>query len=369
MLLPQQKVRQVSEQINYHSIDEIMTSVPSLQSSVGRNTLFRLKQTILTIDELVFPRIVIPLISFLPSPIAYGIAILRADFRSVLTTQNWREVASCIKFVFGNQLSQEQCERHARNFMRVDSCRMVDAMRLFGDGRSFLRLVDIHGLENLTAALERGKGVILASGHVGSPDCIYSTIGALGFPITVVARWSFPIRRGKRRKTRITRIFDCLDRGLSIESHLFEPNIRRRKENLGVAIQAANVLKKGRVLGIMLEPSMKEEDPSRPVEVDFLNGKAKFPIGPITISKITGSPILVMLMHRSANLRKITLEISPPISIDSDQVTSLKRCLTLVERRIRASPYQWFQWDFETIASMFPTKFGKDNWFQLVQRI
>ena len=138
----------------------------------------------------VFPRFVIPLISLLPPSIAYGVAILRANLRLSLGGERAKEAENCMRFVLGNQFTRAEYEKQAQDYMRNRSCRLVDAMRLMGDGRYLLELVEIHGLDNLSLAFNRGKGVILCSAHFGSPYCSFSVIGALGFPVTLVARWS-----------------------------------------------------------------------------------------------------------------------------------------------------------------------------------
>jgi lauroyl/myristoyl acyltransferase len=61
-------------------------------------------------------------------------------------------------------------------------------------------LVEIRGKEHINDALSAGKGAIIGGAHFGSPSNCFALLGALGFPITVVAGWSFnpPQAHGSR---------------------------------------------------------------------------------------------------------------------------------------------------------------------------
>src|SRR5208282_5301059 len=102
-----------------------------------------------------------------------------------------KEIVLCLELVFGDQLTPEERNSVARDFYRTESCQKIDAMRLLGNGGALLKLVEIRGLEHLKAALADEKGAILCSGHLASPKAAFSVIGALGFPVTLIARWSY----------------------------------------------------------------------------------------------------------------------------------------------------------------------------------
>ena len=78
--------------------------------------------------------------------------------------------------------------------------------------------------------------------------------------------------------------------------------------------------------------------------MDFLNGQARLIPGVTTIAQLTGTPVLMMFLRRSANWRHQVLEISPPMSMDGDTLTAFKRCLTVVETAIRQYPAHWHYW-------------------------
>jgi len=85
-------------------------------------------------------------------------------------------------------------------------------------------------------------------------------------------------------------------------------------------------------------------DRRRAVSLDFLNGQALLLPGAIMIAQLTGAPVLMTFMRRSADWRHQTLEISPPVPLDGDATTAFKRCVAVVEAAIRQDPAYWEFW-------------------------
>lgn len=74
-----------------------------------------------------------------------------------------------------------------------------------GADREFLDRTTIHGEEHLRRALERGRGVILATFHSGNWELAGLALAAKGYPLTTVAGdqlrpgWSGPVKALKER--------------------------------------------------------------------------------------------------------------------------------------------------------------------------
>ncbi len=292
-----------------------------------------IKRICLQIDSFAYSIFILPAVALLPAPLAYRVAILRSNMLSKWKRDSLKEIERSIELLFGNQFSPVERRQIARDFLRNQSCGTIDAVRLLGNGGALLRLIEVRGLEHLRTALDRGKGAILCSAHLGSSRCCFSVVGALGFPVTLIARWSLQ-QQSKFPKRMINR----LRKGYPLTSHLWRPNVLATSNNIGVAVQAANILRRNEVLGIMLDASAGT---ARPIQVDFLNGKASFSPGAVKMAQLTGAPILTMVMHRSHDWSHQVLEISEPIPIDIDTLGSFRRCLTIFEAAIRQYPAQW----------------------------
>ena len=296
-------------------------------------------------------------LAFLPAPLAYGIAVLRGNLRYRFDKSSREVITFALTHILGNQLSPEVRSRVVRDFFRLRSCEAVDARRLAGKGRALARLVETRGLEYIEAALSAGKGAILCSAHFGSLRSCFSLLGSLGFPISLIATWSYeddrnfsPIGRWLRRSLR----------NWPVVPHLHRPNIRRRKGSFGVAAQAAILLRQNELVGAALDwadfgDPDAPADRARPVMVDFLNGQSQLlGTGIITIAQLTGAPVLLMFMRRLADWRHQVLEILPPISLEGDSVTVYRRCLTVVENAIRRDPAHWLGWIWANKLGLLP---------------
>jgi KDO2-lipid IV(A) lauroyltransferase len=299
--------------------------------------------------------IIVPVVAFLPAPLAYGIAVMRGNLRYRLDRSFRAAIRHRVNRVFGNQLSPEQRSRVVRDFFRLRSCEAVDAMRLAGKGRALARLVETRGTEHIEAALAAGKGAILCSAHFGSFNCCFSLLGSRGFPITLLARWSYY----DRRLPPMRRIFWQLKQNQfwPVAQNLRRPNIQRRKGNFGTAVQAAIVLRQNELIGIMLDHSdyadpIAPTDRAQPIQVNFLGRQASMLPGVITIAQITGAPLLMVFMRRSVDWRHQVLEISPPMPVEGDTATAFRHCLAVLEALIRSHPAHWKAWGGENVASL-----------------
>ena len=293
--------------------------------------------------------IIAPLVAFLPARLAYGAACRRADWRYRWDMSAREEIIRNLEGVLGEQLSEAERERVARDFFRVRSCEAVDVMRLAGRGRALARLVEIRGLEHVEAALAGGKGAILASAHFGSYHACFSLIGMRGLPITIIGRW--PSKEDLNRSP-LERFFFRYFSQKPVERHLHRPTIQPRAGQLGVAVQAATVLRQNELLGTHLDPPVPAVDRGRTMPMEFLNGQAQLSPGAITIAQLMGAPLLMTFLRRSADWRHQVLEISAPMALDGDVKTAFGRCLAVVEAAIRQDPAHWLYWELSALVEL-----------------
>ena len=286
--------------------------------------------------------VIMPVVLFLPSRLAYDVACLRADLLSLCDVPKRNRIIRSLEGVLGNQLSRGELARVARDHFRVRSCEIVDVIRLGGKGQALAQLVEMKGLEHIKAALEAGKGAILCSAHFGSYDSCFSLFGIHGFPVTVIGRW--PSRRDGDRSS-VGRFIFQLTYQRPVARHRRRPNIEPRAGQFGVAVQAASVLRQNELVGILLDPPVLPADRSRAVKAKFLNGEALLLPGAITLARLTGVPVLMVFMYRSADWQHQVLEISPPIPVDGDTIAAFERCLAIVDDAIHLHPAHWRFWN------------------------
>lgn len=286
-------------------------------------------------EEFLYRLVIVPLVAFLPARVAYGVACLRGDFCYHLDGAKRKQIISNLEGVFGDQLSQTERARVARDFFRMKSCQSIDGMRLVGKGRALSRLVEIRGLEHVEDALAAGKGAVICIAHFGSFNSCCSLIGAYGFPVTDVGNNnSGPIL------SLLERPFRRLGVAKRAPHHFRRPNIEPRNGQVEAAIHMAEILRANEVITIAVDVPVSQQDRAHAVSVDFLGRQVLLLPGSVSIAKQTGSPVMVVVALRLSDWRHQVMEITP-VPLNGDIDADFKRCVSMVEAPIRQNLAQW----------------------------
>lgn len=281
-----------------------------------------------------------PVLALLPAAVGYRLACWRGDMLCRQQAAKRADVGGNLRRVLG-ELSPAVTRQLTRDWFRLASCEALDVMRLRRNGRALRRLVEIRGQEHLEAALAGGKGAIVCSGHFGSYDSAFSMLGACGFPVTTIGRWQYNYTV---RMSRHERRFWDLVYGRRLRRHRHRPNIEPWPGRLGVAAQAAAVLNAGEVITIAVDAPPLDSDRARTVEVPFAGRRARLLPGVATIAQVTGAPVLMAFLYRSADYRHQVLEISAPVRMDGETAKAFERCAAEVSAAIRREPAHWAYW-------------------------
>ena len=91
---------------------------------------------------------------------------------------------------------------------------------------------------------------------------------------------------------------------------------------------------------------------ARAIEMPFLGRQARLLPGVVTLARLTGAPVLMAFVHRSADYHHQVLEISPPVPMDGDTETAFGRCVAAMDAAIRTHPAEWTQWNTEDLSRL-----------------
>jgi KDO2-lipid IV(A) lauroyltransferase len=246
--------------------------------------------------------------------------------------------------VLGADLELEEAERVTREFFRLRFCQMIDVMRLGGRTGSLERLVEIRGREHLDAALAGGKGAVLCTAHFGSHIGAFSVLHDSGFPLTTIGRWGW--NYDPRLSSGERRFWDFIY-ARRVLRHRQRPHIEPWPGRLQVGVQAAAALRANEVVTIAGDALPLGADRSRAIEVPLLERQARLLPGVVTLARLTGSPVLMAFVYRSADYRHQVLDISPPVPMHEETATAFGRCVAAIDAAVRRSPAHWYYW-FET---------------------
>ena len=303
----------------------------------------RVSRLLRSVEGAVYWAAVAPAAACLPAALGYRIACSRGDWEYRSRHGKRNELVRNLRQLPGDEPGPDAAEQLARQWFRFASCQVIDVMRLRYQARPLRRLVEIRGREHLEAALAGGKGAILCSAHFGSYDCAFSLLGASGFPVTTIGRWQHNYTAGLSSAER--RFWDLVH-ARRVRHHQRRPNIEPWTGRVAVAAQAAAVLRGNEVLTIAIDAPPLEKDLARTVEVPFLGGQARLLPGAVSLARLTGAPLLMGFMYRTADYRHQVLEISPSVQCRAgeDVATAFARCAAEVSAAIRRSPAHWVYW-------------------------
>ncbi len=171
---------------------------------------------------------------------------------------------------------------------------MLDAYRVFACfARCFAETMEFYGprprrfridepeRNHVADALERGRGVILATAHVGNWDISGRALHATGRPVHLVMG---------REPNETTQEY-----------------ARRSREQAGVrviytdssvfsAFNMIRALRRNEILAIQIDRSNGGSDSARPIE--FFGGRAPFQEGPFHLARLSGAPVVPVVTLR-----------------------------------------------------------------------
>ena len=186
--------------------------------------------------------------------------------------------------------------------------------------------VAVEGEEHLRRALERGRGVIALSAHLGNFTMIGTRLAAAGYPFSVVVK--------QPKDERFARLIDRYRAMVGIQTISAKP----RRE---AARQILKALRRNEVILVIAD-----EFKSGGVEVEFLGRTAPAPRGPATLALRTGAAVLPTFVTRDHEDR-LTLRIGEEVrlvktgDLQKDVAANASLFAGHLEAMVRRYPDQW----------------------------
>lgn len=263
-------------------------------------------------------------IAYLPTKVGYLLACLTADTVYIFWPSLRAAVAANLRPVLGPEVDNATLKRVVRGVLRNAAKNYFDLIHL-----PHVKLDDIdsrittHGWHNFEDALNRGKGVILVTAHLGSFDMAGQILAARSAKVTVLVEALKPAvllshviaLRGSKGVT-------CIPVQLGV---------------LGVVTQA---LHRGEVVGLVCDRDVEKDG----FKSKFFGKETTLPVGAVRIAMRTGAEVVPIFNLRRGDGRydvyfEPALDIIP--SGDGAVARNMERLIAVMERYIRTSPEQW----------------------------
>ena len=208
--------------------------------------------------------------SRIPPGVAHRLATLGGTCEWAARAGKRRRLATNLSHALGLPADSPEVRRTVRREMVNEAHRSADLLWALGRQDEFLRTVVIDGIEHLQGTAALGGGVIIAGIHLGGWEVATAVPAAiLSVPVTVIVAddwlaWAIDHKR-ERAGMRV------MYRG--------EPTLR-----------AARLLRRGEALLLLGDDEAGQE--VRTFPVPFLDGRAILPGGIVSLSRLTGAPIV-----------------------------------------------------------------------------
>lgn len=231
-----------------------------------------------------------------------------------------------LTMVYGDQKSSKEIYRMARAVFANLGRNMADAFRIpLYNARNIDNFVKSAGLENLNQALQKGKGVLALTGHIGNWELMGSYLALKGYTVNVVGA---PIYDPRLDQLVVN---NRLQGGLK---YIARGSATR---------EIIRALRRNEIVGLLIDQDTKHVDG---VFVDFLGKKAYTPVGPVILAMKTGAPIVPMAIHIQKDNRH-QIKINPELKLkksgnqEDSRIHNTQICSDAVEEFIRQTPTQW----------------------------
>ncbi|MFZ5997257.1 MAG: lysophospholipid acyltransferase family protein [Nitrospirota bacterium] len=214
-------------------------------------------------------------------------------------------------------LAKENFKQFGRSFAEVVKV-------YYGFGRRIIDAVEIRGIEHYRAAKQKGKGVIVITGHCGNWEVMALAFGSKVAPAAVVAR--------AQDNPYLNKIIE---------------KVRARYGNSVIYKKGAlkNILaqlRRNSVVGILMDQAVVR---SEGVVVDFLGRSAWTTKMPALLARKTGAPVVPVFVHRNKNRHVVTIYPELRLSRQEDADRALhedtKRFSGCIEEYIKQHPEEW----------------------------
>jgi KDO2-lipid IV(A) lauroyltransferase len=231
-----------------------------------------------------------------------------------------------LTMVYGKEKDSQEIYRIAKAVFLNLGRNMADAFRIpCYNSQNIDRIVRAKGLDNLDRALQKGKGVLALTGHVGNWELMGGYLAMKGYAVNVVG----------------APIYDSRLDDLVINNRL--KSGMKYIARGSATREIIRALRRNEIVGLLIDQDTKHVDG---VFVDFLGEQAYTPVGPVILAMKTAAAIVPMAIHiQKDNTHLVEIEDELELVFAEDEsdnrIHNTQLCSNAIEKFIRKYPTQW----------------------------
>jgi len=267
----------------------------------------------------------------LPPVITYGLAKCIAGLAFLFSPRDRRHVSHNFDLIFNGCKPPANRKLLLWRFFQNYGIYIVDFFRLLSmsleESQAFAHLYQ--GRQHIDAALERGKGAVLLTAHLGHWEIGGLGLRAMGYPVNVVAL--------KHNTTFTNALINVMRMRHGIR-------IIEVEESAYGAIELVKALNRNEVVAVLGDRVFAAD---RSEATTFFNRPVKLPVGPVLLAMAARAPIVpaFSIMEAPGRYRGI---VDPPLKLkygpDRRKALqyNLRQVAKVFEKYIRRYPDQWY---------------------------
>lgn len=267
--------------------------------------------------------------SFLPLTWALSLSKFIVKIGSPFAGEYRRQALENLKLYYGKEKSSSEIQKMVEE-IGIDATKGAFETLYSASPRKeeVYSGITIEGKEHLDAALNKGKGVIALSAHLGNFAVMRGKLISEGYPFCLVIK--LPKDPG------ISQYFKMKMEKYNLRFILADPAIVSQKEIL-------RTLRRNEIVCLIVDGDQKRGG----VPVMLMEQEIAMPPGPAILARRTGATVLPMFIIRQKdNSQKIIIE--PPVDViddeDQDKAVALlcQKFAIIIENNIKKHPTQWY---------------------------
>lgn len=263
---------------------------------------------------------------FIPMRLGYFLAECGGDTFFLLSVKRRNNVSNNIQHALGPDYNKRKIRRKTRDVFRNAARNYLDSMKLSqikweNQGGK----VKIEGMHHLIRAVSSGKGVIIATAHLGNFEFGAHVIASGGIEMMILVE-AF-------NSTPFLRKLVELRSGNGVK--ILPVDMTGIKEGI-------QTLRGGGTVAIVCDRDLKGNG----IKTKFLGEETTFPVGVVNLALRTGATIVPIFSLRESNNNTLIF-VEPPLELSEmenhDQAlkANLECLIAVLEKYIRTYPEQW----------------------------
>jgi KDO2-lipid IV(A) lauroyltransferase len=231
-----------------------------------------------------------------------------------------------LTMVYGKEKDEREIYQMAKAVFFNLGRNMADAFRIpCYNSQNIDRIVQAKGLDKLDRALQKGKGVLALTCHVGNWELLAAYVAMKGYAANVVG----------------ASIYDPRLDDLVVNNRL-QSGMKYIARGSATR-EIIRALRRNEIVGLLIDQDTKHVDG---VFVNFLGEKAYTPVGPVILAMKTQAAVVPIAIHiQKDNTHLIEAEDELNLVFTEDEsynrIHNTQICSNAIEKFIRKYPSQW----------------------------